>query len=200
MEDIKLSVIIPCYNAEPWVLKAIQSVPCRSDIEIIVIDDCSTDGSWSELKLYHFYSKQNIVLLHNDSNMGVGYTVNRGYDVAQGEYVVLLGADDYFVNLNNAMDLLDGTDLIYFSLEINDGTFFIVDEKSKYDYCGSTKFMRRKFVSDTRCPEIRAREDYYFYQELMKKNPTEKYIDKEVMYKHYFFPREGSLTWNACHK
>ena len=197
---MKLSVIIPVYNQEALVLKAIQSIPERDDIETIVIDDASTDGTWSELKLYQFYSKRNIVLLHNDENMGVGYTVNRGYDVARGEYVVLLGADDYFVNLHQAIDRLDGTDLIYFPLEVNDGTFWTIDDTNKYGYCGSVKFMRREFIGDIRCPEIRQGEDWYFYQELMKKNPTEKFLNRNIVYKHYNFPREHSLTWEANQK
>ena len=197
---IKLSVIIPVYNQERLCLIPIQSIPCRSDIEIIVIDDGSTDSSYSELKLYQFYSQQNIVLLHNDENMGVGYAINRGLDVAQGEYVVLLGSDgDYFVNLNEGMNELDGTDLVYFSLEINDGSFWEVTEESKFWFCGSVKFMRREFIGDTREPNLRQGEDWFFYTELMEKNPTEKFLDNSIMYKHYNYPREGSLSWNAQH-
>ena len=183
---MKLSVIIPCYNQEDLVLKAVRSIPARDDIEVIVVDDCSTDGSLDELQIYQMYSKQNIILLHNDVNRGVGYTVNRGLDVAQGEYVVLLGSDDYFVNLSEAIDELDGTDLIYFDLQINDGTVWKVTNVSKFGYCGSVKFMRRKFIGDTRNLETqRQGEDYYFYQELMAKNPTEKFLNK--VYKHYNF-------------
>lgn len=190
---MKLSVIIPCYNQEELVLRALKSIPARDDIEVIVIDDCSTDGSLDELTIYSMYSKQNIVLLHNDENRGVGYTVNRGLDVACGEYVVLLGSDDYFLHLSEAVDKLDGTDLIYFDLEINDGTIWKLTDSNKFDYCGSTKFMRREFIGDTREPELRRAEDYYFYKELMAKHPTEKFLNKA--YKHYNFPRKGSLTW-----
>lgn len=53
--------------------------------------------------------------------------------------------------------------------------------------------MRREFIGDTREPEEKkACEDYYFYQELLKKNPTEKFTG--IIAKHYNFPREGSLT------
>ena len=52
--------------------------------------------------------------------------------------------------------------------------------------------MKRTFIGDTRCPlEKKAGEDYVFYQELLKKNPTEKFTGKIV--KHYNYPREGSL-------
>jgi len=170
------------------------------EIEIIVIDDCSTDKTLENLKEYTKQNPtQNIKVLHNEKNRGVGYTVNRGYDEATGEYMVLIGSDDYFYTetFRDVMqNELDGTDLVYFDLRLNDGYVWNVDEKMKTQYCGSTKFMRREFVGDTRNPEMRAREDYYFYQELLKKNPTEKFTHKVV--KHYNFPREGSLTWIAC--
>lgn len=193
----KVSVIIPVYNQEYLVFKAISSVPKREDVEIIVIDDCSTDNTYEHLKMY-LKDQRNIRLYHNKKNKGVGYTVNRGYDLAKGEYVVLLGSDDYFYRdkFEKIIDELDGTDLVYFDLRLNDGFVWHLDEKMKYEYCGSTKFMRREFIGDIRNPEMRAREDYYFYQELLKKNPTEKFTG--IVVKHYNFPREGSLTWIAC--
>ena len=60
---------------------------------------------------------------------------------------------------------------------------------------GATKFMRREFIGDTRCPEIRQAEDWYFYQDLMEKDPTEAFSGLTV--KHYNIPRKGSLTYLA---
>lgn len=198
--EAKVSVIIPVYNQEELVLRTLDSIPRMGEIEIIVIDDCSTDKTLENLEEYaKLDSTRNIKVLHNEKNRGVGYTVNRGYDEATGEYMVLIGSDDYFYTetFRDVMqNELDGTDLVYFNLRLNDGTVWNVDEKMKTQYCGSTKFMRREFVGNTRNPEMRAREDYYFYQELLKKNPTEKFTHKVV--KHYNFPREGSLTWTAC--
>lgn len=198
--EAKVSVIIPVYNQEKLVLRTLDSIPRMGEIEIIVIDDCSTDKTLENLEEYaKLDSTRNIKVLHNEKNRGVGYTVNRGYDEATGEYMVLIGSDDYFYTetFRDVMqNELDGTDLVYFDLRLNDGYVWNVDEVMKTEYCGSTKFMRREFVGDTRNPEMRAREDYYFYQELLKKNPTEKFTHKVV--KHYNFPREGSLTWIAC--
>lgn len=196
----KVSVIIPVYNQEELVLRTLDSIPRMDGIEVIVVDDCSTDNTLKNLENYvKTGGLKNIKLLHNEKNRGVGYTVNRGYDEATGEYMVLIGSDDYFYTevFREAVSYdLDGTDLVYFDLRLNDGYVWNVDEVMKTQYCGSTKFMRREFVGDTRNPEMRAREDYYFYQELLKKNPTEKFTHKVV--KHYNFPREGSLTWIAC--
>lgn len=192
-------MIIPAYNQEVLVIKAIDSVPKRDNIEIIVINDCSTDKTLENVKKYASeHKEQNIRVYHNEENKGVGFTVNRGYDLAVGEYIVLLGSDDYFYTdeFVKIMKELDGTDLVYFNLQLNDGYIWQLNDKTKHDYCGSTKFMKRSFIGKTRNPEMRAREDYYFYQALLRKTPTEKFTGRVV--KHYNFPRENSLTWIAC--
>ena len=197
MNEIKISVIIPCYNQQELVLKAIDSIPKRNDIEIIVIDDGSTDNSWNNLLEYRNEHPKmfNLILLYNEENKGVAYTVNRGYDVAKGEYVVLLGSDDYFYTnaFEEAIKELDGTDLIYFDIRVNNGDVWGVNNDSKYALCGSVKFMRRAFIADTRCPENKKwGEDLCFYNELQAKKPTEKFT--HIIVKHYNYPRENSLT------
>ena len=194
---MKISVIIPCYNQEELVIRAIESIPKRNDIEIIVIDDGSADASLDNLIKYRNEHEDmlNLILLYNEENKGVAYTVNKGYDNAKGDYIVLLGSDDYFYTdkFEECIKELDGTDLIYFNLETNDGSIMQLRPDTKNDLCGSTKFMKKDFIGDTRCPEEkRAKEDLYFYQELLKKNPTEKFTNITV--KHYNYPRENSLT------
>lgn len=189
---MKLSVIIPVYNQEELIIKALDSIPKMEDIEILVINDGSTDKTFENVLEYKKNHK-NIKLLQNEENKGVGYTVNKGYDNATGEYIVLLGSDDYFYTeeFKKALKELDGTDLIYFNLKTNNGDIFRLTPENKTGYCGSTKFMRRDFIGDTRCPDKRAGEDYDFYQKLLKKKPTEKFTDLTI--KHYNFPRENSL-------
>lgn len=192
----KITVGIPVYNQKELIIRALDSIPKRDDIEIIVVDDGSEDGTWDSLTSYS--DKRDFILLYNQTNMGVAYTVNKIYDNATGEYIVILGSDDYFYKdkFEECIKQLDGTDLIYFNLRINNGQVWKVDNESKKTYCGSVKFMRREFIGNTRCPEDKkAGEDYYFYQDLLKKNPTEKYTN--IVVKHYNFPRENSLSWKA---
>lgn len=197
---MKVSVVIPVYNQESLIERAIRSIPRRDDIEIIVVDDGSTDDTRNKLVTIGIeLNDPNFIVLHNRRNMGVGYTVNRGLDIADGEYIVLLGSDDYFYTdeFLKAMEQLDGTDLVYFDLKVNDGSIFKLTEESKRNLCGSTKFMRKEFVGDTRNPDIRQGEDWFFYDELLKKNPTERFTN--LLVKHYNFPRKGSLTYIAVH-
>ena len=195
-----MTVGIPVYNQQELVIRAIESIPKRDDIEIIVIDDGSIDNTWNNLLEYRNKHPKlfNLILLYNEENKGVGYTVNRIYDNAKGEYITLLGSDDHFntEEFEKILDKLDGTDMVYYDLEINDGTIFHLSPETKQKYCGSTKFIKKAFLGNTRNPERRAREDFFFYQELLKKNPTETFTGLVV--KHYNFPREGSLTDLAC--
>lgn len=192
MHSTELTVIMPLYNQQNLFKVGLDSIPPRDDIEIIIIDDGSTDDSLAEAREYQSHSPKNIVILRNLENKGVAYTVNKGLDYAHGEYIVLLGSDgDYFVDLNRGINELDGTDLIYFPLRINNGAY--IDGKA-----GSSKFMRREFIGDTRNPLLVNCEDNAFYELLMKKNPTEKSID--CMCKHYNYPREHSLVWDVEHK
>lgn len=198
---MKLTIIIPVYNQEELILRALDSIPVRDDIEVIVIDDGCTDHTWMRLRQYQERSALNLCLLYNETNQGVAVAVNKGLDNASGEYVVLLGSDDYFLQnaLNEAIDTeLNGADLVYFDLEVNNGTIFSLTPVSKNGYCGSVKFMRREFIGDLRNDETKRQgEDYYFNIELQKKKPTEVFTGKVL--KHYNYPRQGSLTWKATH-
>lgn len=190
--NFKVTVVIPAYNAEDTIAAAIESVPKRDDVEIIIVDDGSTDKTDNVLM---GIVRENATVRTFGANRGVAAAVNAGLDLAWGEYVVLLGADDDFYpeEFEKAMEQLDGTDLVYFDLRINSGVIWHVDEQTKQNLCGSVKFMRREFIGDLRNDETkRAGEDYDFYQKLLAKNPTEKFTGLVV--KHYNFPREGSLT------
>lgn len=193
---MKVSVIIPVWNQEELIIKALDSLPEREDIEAIVIDDGSTDGTRNAVKDYMAaHLDKNIRLFGFKANKGVSAACNKGLEKASGEYVVLLGSDDYFLTdeFLKALDLLDGTDLVYFNLRINDGSLYRLTEATKNYFCGSTKFMRRAFIKGLRYPEEKkAGEDWYFNNELQARKPTETFSGLTA--KHYNFPREGSLV------
>lgn len=192
-EKPRLSVLIPVYNQEDLVFKAINSVPDRPDIEIVICDDKSTDNTLDRLKMA-FKDNPRITILENEVNKGVGYTSNRCIDEARGEYICQLDSDDYFLpEFNQIIDNLDGTDITYFDLRINSGDIWELTPRNRHLLCGQVKVIRREFVGDTRNPELRANEDAYFTRDLLKKNPTEKY--SKIVAKHYNFPRVGSLTY-----
>lgn len=97
---IKVSVIIPVYNVEEYLKECLDSIINQTlkEIEIICIDDCSTDNSYNILEEYA-KKDDRIILLKNKENMGVGYTRNVGEKLANGEYLHFMDPDDC-VSLN----------------------------------------------------------------------------------------------------
>lgn len=193
----KLTVIIPVYNQEELILRALYSVPNREDIQIIVINDGSTDRTHD--KILDFLSDDKIICnklyCNLEQNKGVANAVNTGLEKSEGEYTVLLGSDDYLLStIEQIMDSANGEDLIYFDLEINNGDIWSVNKTNKENYCGSVKLMRTKFIEGLRNDTARKYgEDYYFFQDILKRNPIEKFTN--IVAKHYNYPREGSLSW-----
>ncbi len=91
-EDLLLSVIIPCYNEFKTLEKVVDSVRnCGIRTEIIVVDDCSTDGS-RELLKEKLYSKVDTILFHK-VNQGKGAALRHGFKAAKGDLVIVQDAD-----------------------------------------------------------------------------------------------------------
>lgn len=90
--DMKLSIVIPIYNAEKYIEDCLASILPEMDdeIELLLIDDGSTDSSYNVIQRYE---KSNIRILHHE-NQGVSYTRNRGIAEAAGTYIMFVDADD----------------------------------------------------------------------------------------------------------
>lgn len=91
-----LSIIIPVYNVEEFVEKCILSCICQihsSEIEIIVINDGSTDGSREIIE--RISKKHSTITLINQSNQGLSVARNVGLTIAKGEYVWFIDSDDW---------------------------------------------------------------------------------------------------------
>lgn len=89
----KISVIMPVYNGEAYLREAIDSIlgQTYTDFEFIIIDDGSTDSS---PEIVRSYEDSRIRFYQNEHNMGVAATLNRGLDLATGEYIARMDADD----------------------------------------------------------------------------------------------------------
>lgn len=94
--DIKISVVMPIYNAEKYLGRAIRDVlnQTLSDIELICVDDGSTDNSTDIIN--SFVKKDSRVSSIRQSNAGPSVARNKGFVLAQGKYVIFLDADDMY--------------------------------------------------------------------------------------------------------
>ena len=92
------SVVVPVYNAEPFLRECLDSVlrqSCRS-FEVICVDDGSTDGS--SVILDEFQERYGKIRVLHKGNQGVSSARNKGLEIARGRYVLFLDADDYIAD------------------------------------------------------------------------------------------------------
>ena len=137
----QISVIMPVYNGEKYIARAVQSVYAQDvPLELIVIDDGSVDGTWEVLIPWE--NRPDFVYIKNERNLGAAGSRNRGVSVAKGRYVAFLDADDWWEEGKLAAQLaaLEMTGDVICStgrdLMNPDGTFTgkYIPVKSRLDY------------------------------------------------------------------
>lgn len=178
MEKKRFSIIIPAYNAENEIERALESVKKQTyrNYEIIVVDDCSTDGTSEILK-----KRNDIILISNKVNSRAGASRNKGLDKATGEYIVFLDSDDYLASddILEKIDKIIGKDIpdvVYLGFQIVgrlEETWIPTEENStlserarnwKYenvwDVCWNRNFIKQQ---NLRFVENKYFEDFVFY-------------------------------------
>ncbi|MFC4949015.1 glycosyltransferase family 2 protein [Pseudonocardia sp. GCM10023141] len=114
-----VSVVVPCYRYGRYVTQTVQSVLRNEhvDIDVLVIDDASPDDSWSVVEALPRLDPRIRVVRH-EQNRGLIATANEGLQQAEGDYVVLLSADDALAPcwLDRGIDLLERTPAASFAL------------------------------------------------------------------------------------
>lgn len=93
-----ISVIVPIYNTEKYLKRCLNSIinQTYNDLEIILVDDGSTDNSLAICKEYQ--EKDNRIKVFNQVNQGQGVARNLGLDMCNGEYISFIDSDDYIKN------------------------------------------------------------------------------------------------------
>ena len=140
---VKISVIVPVYNNEEYLDKCLSSI-CNqtlNDIEIICINDGSDDSSCDILN--DFRQKDNRVVVLSQKNQGAGASRNNGIDIANGEYISFVDADDWLEEgcleklYNNAIQ--NNSDLVLFNSverkaddEIKDRIYIPIENEIDY--------------------------------------------------------------------
>ena len=184
----KVSIIIPAYNSEEYIRRALESIPKRDDIEVIVIDDGSSD------RTFEIASEYNVIVFHNEDNMGIGYSRNLAIFMAIGEYIMFFDSDDEIVgdNFNKAIEMLDGSDIVYYDLMQNDGVRLHLTPETKGIYPGAVKFIKKTYIDKFEYPTVRKYEDVKFNGMLNSIEHSEKYTNLVVV--NYNFPRYDSTS------
>ena len=197
---MKLSIYVPAYNEEDWVIRALESIPIRDDIEVIVVDDGSTDNTLQKVMDFKKKTKLNMRVIACSDNQGISYANNVGIDCCKGEYMYVIDADDYVYTdkFDEAVNQLDGTDIVYINAITNEERIMIPSEDNHNLCAGWFKFIRTDFMQGIRRKITCYGGDYDMWKELIDKPHTSKHIDSIVY--HYNYPRVGSVTWRREHE
>lgn len=126
MNNPKVSVIIPVYNAEKYLKQCLDSIINQTlrEIEIICINDGSTDSSLELLQ--NFQKKDSRIIVLTQTNSGAAVARNKGLAIAKGDYISILDADDFFDSnmLNAAYNRITETnsDVVIFKVQLYDNS------------------------------------------------------------------------------
>lgn len=148
MKNNTVSVIVPVYNTGKYLSKCVESLIKQSlkNIEIILVDDGSTDGSSLLCDKYKLIDER-IIVIHK-KNQGLGYARNTGLNAASGEYITFVDSDDYLdidsleklycMAVSNQLDICYGS----FCFEKLNGSSF-----RKYEVKNITVFEEKKDIN-----------------------------------------------------
>ena len=148
----KVSVVVPCYNVENYIRQCLDSLVNQTlkDIDIICVNDGSTDNTLSILREYE--QKDPRVSVINKNNSGYGNSMNIGFDAASGEYIGIIESDDYadldmFEKLYNeaklhSLDVYKSGYYLYYSKpeEKNERIEIVSSVSASRTFCPSTDF------------------------------------------------------------
>ena len=92
-----VSIVIPCYNVEAYLPEVLDSVLGQTleNIEAICVNDGSTDGTLDVIKSYA--ARDSRIVIIDKPNGGYGHSMNKGMDMATGEYIGIVESDDYIL-------------------------------------------------------------------------------------------------------
>lgn len=97
--DKLISIIIPCYNVEKYIDRCFESLLSQTigfdKLEIILVDDCSTDGTWDKLTAIEMSYPESVMIIHCDENGRQGTARNIGLQYASAPYIGFVDSDDW---------------------------------------------------------------------------------------------------------
>ena len=181
MNNPKISVILPVYNVENYLSECLDSIVNQTlkDIEIICLNDGSTDNSLSILKEYA--SKDSRIKIIDKENEGQGYARKVGLDIAKGKYILFCDSDDYYAELTAFEELYNYIEKAKVDVVIFD---FIQKDEVTQNIINKFSDTYEQNVTLT-CREIKNFFDHVAlcWQKIYSRNFLTKYDD-------WFFPKK----------
>lgn len=204
MNEKRYSIIIPIYNAEKTLRRCIDSILTENNqnLEIILVNDGSTDLSW---KICSLYAKeyQNIVVI-DKTNGGAASARNTGLEQATGKYILFADSDDVILpGYFSILDKIGDSDFVVFGIEKSTGEKAVpqncVDAVSYIANTRDGALWNKRFKNEIIKQEkiefpsdLTVGEDYIFCLKYSLHCKTTKYIEQVLYY--YDISGVGSLT------
>lgn len=208
--DDLVSVIIPVYNLENYIEDTMISAldQTYSKIEIVVVNDCSTDGSENKILKLAKKNAAKIKYIKLEENSGAGIARNTALDVSKGQYVAFLDGDDlwYDSKLEKQVQLLKNKKgaFGFSAIEMIDENNQIVKSKRKIkksiDYkfllkntmiATSSVLIDRNLIGEFHMADRRSGQDYATWLKLLRKTKYAYGVDEVLV---QYRRREGSLS------
>lgn len=204
-----LSIIVPVYNAAPYLKRCLDSLPIRDDVEVIVIDDGSTDDSWNTC-LKDMLAKHGRKAAQFAKNRGVSAARNEGIKMATGEFISFLDADDEYAPgalnaINASIRMYPDAELIQMNhmrgMQSGVTVPRMFNAQGKYDLynlpklwmSSCNKLFRADLIEDIRFDEsLRHGEDELFVLECLRR--TRCIYNSEHIALHYHKENPNSLS------
>lgn len=179
-----VSVIMPVFNSENYILNSVQSVLNQTykNIELIIIDDCSTDKS---MKVFEKIIDSRIKILNNKTNMGAAYSRNVGIENAKGRFIAFLDSDDRWDvhKIEKQVSFMLSNDYCFSYTKyqennlLNNETLLVSGPKkiTKYklnqtNWMGCLTVMYdAKYVGKVSVPLLKSRNDYAMWLKIIEK-------------------------------
>ena len=216
MNNIAVSVIVPVWNSEKYFIKCLESVISQTllNIEIIIIDDASTDKSGVIAEKYAYHDDR-IKVIHQIIQKGPGISRNIALSIAKGEYISFIDSDDMYPS-NNVLNILykkaikKKANICGGSLYKIDSNGIIIDKKVDNQffinegwYCyrdyqyegGFYRFIyNRKFLKENSLyfSEYKRFQDALFFVKTMNKA---KYFYAVVTYTYAYRKNHKKIIW-----
>ena len=174
----KVSVIIPVYNVEKYLSKCLDTIlnQTLNEIEVICVDDGSTDNSLRILKEYAQRDRR--VTVVSRENKGVGYSRNEGMKLATGEFVAFMDPDDYYPDAS-VLEVMYSK-AVEHNVKICGGSLIVYDENRKVEIRKQEK--NECFTED----EVRSYSDFQYDFGFQRYIYNRKLLEQnKIIFPHY---------------
>lgn len=229
----KISVIIPCYNVETYIDRCLLSVTAQTigieNLEIICVDDASTDDTWVQLKKWEQVFPDNIRLFRQEENRRQGAARNIGLRYASAEWISFVDADDWLeldffevlykptknfacdvVACEFVRDALIEPDFSGSERQRAEGRYIDLNTTDSKKRCltgkllgavAHSKIVRKNLLIDNRIffPEDLVYEDHYWVP-LVSIYASGIYLTDEQLYHYFWNPDSTVLSRNQDHQ